>query len=360
MTPDVLVPARGGELLRHLPLLFRQLRRQDYFDRQIQVAKAAGRAGHPLAGEPDDAPVLCLGRDAKRDTPLQRGDGDLATEQGLVQRDRRLGAEVVPVAREEGVRLHADAQVEIARRAAARTGKAWPGEPDALPVADAPGDLAARPSRAAAVLARDLDGALGPLVRLGERDLDLGLHVLARSRARSRARPRPAEQIVGVGESAVADVAEQCPEEVREPGRVGAEGIRAGRPVVHAMEPPPATRLTAHARGVALPVRTHGVVALALGGIAEDLVGLVDLLEPALRLRLLVDVRVVLARELAVRLLDVLGGGVLSHPEDLVVVLVLDRHGGPPASAPAAGWAASGVPAPAAAGVRSAPGATAP
>src|SRR5256886_8739638 len=323
MTPDVLVPARGGELLRHLPLLFRQLRRQDYFDRQIQVAKAAGRAGHPLAGEPDDAPVLCLGRDAKRDSPLQRGDGDLATEQGLVQRDRQLGAEVVPVAREEGVRLHADAQVEIARRAAARTGKALTREPDALPVAAAHGDLDAEPSRAAAVVARDLDDALRPLVRLGEPDLDLGLHVLARSRARSRARPRPrpAEQIVGVGESAVADVAEQRPEEVREPGRVGAEGIRAGRPVVHPMESRPATRLTAHARGVALPIRTHGVVALALGGIAEDLVGLVDLLEAALRLRLLVDVRVVLARELAIRPLDVLGGGVLSHPEDLVVVL---------------------------------------
>jgi hypothetical protein len=76
----------------------------------------------------------------------------------------------------------------------------------------------------------------------------------------------------------------------------------------------------------ALPLRTDGVVALALLGIGEDLVGLVDLLEALLRLRFLVDVRVVLARELAVGLLDLLGARILRDAECLVVVLVLDRH----------------------------------
>src|SRR5439155_1811134 len=91
------------------------------------------------------------------------------------------------------------------------------------------------------------------------------------------------------------------------------------------MKSRPATRLTAHARGVALPVRTHGVVALALGGIAEDLVGLVDLLEAALRLRLLVDVRVVLARELAVRLRSEEHTSELQSRGHLVCRLLLEK-----------------------------------
>ena len=63
------------------------------------------------------------------------------------------------------------------------------------------------------------------------------------------------------------------------------------------------------------------VIRLALVGVRQDVVRLRDPLEALLRLLVaLVAVRVILARELAVGLLDLLVGGVLADPQLLVVV----------------------------------------
>ena len=77
---------------------------------------------------------------------------------------------------------------------------------------------------------------------------------------------------------------------------------------------------------------TDLVVLLALRGVAEDVVGGRDLLEALLGLGVaLVRVGMMLARELAVRLRDVLLGRALRDAERLVVVLLepfaLRRHG---------------------------------
>jgi hypothetical protein len=56
-----------------------------------------------------------------------------------------------------------------------------------------------------------------------------------------------------------------------------------------------------------LPVRAEPVVRAALLGILQDLVGLADFLEAGLGVGLLADVRVVLARQLAVGALDLVG-----------------------------------------------------
>jgi hypothetical protein len=73
------------------------------------------------------------------------------------------------------------------------------------------------------------------------------------------------------------------------------------------------------------------VVPLAKLRGGQHLVGLGDLLEPLLRFRVLVDVRVVGAGDLAVCALDVVRGGAGSHPEHLVEVTTYDG---------CAGWAA--------------------
>ncbi len=79
-------------------------------------------------------------------------------------------------------------------------------------------------------------------------------------------------------------------------------------------KPPPGPAPVANGPGA-------GVVLLALLGIAEHVVGLGDLLEARLRLLVVrVAVGVVLTRELAVGLLDLLGGRLLVDPERLVVV----------------------------------------
>ena len=59
---------------------------------------------------------------------------------------------------------------------------------------------------------------------------------------------------------------------------------------------------------------------LALLRVGEHLVGDPDLLEPLLRLRVRVDVRVQLTGETAVRLLDLLLGRVPPHAEYRVVI----------------------------------------
>src|SRR5256885_1855083 len=76
--------------------------------------------------------------------------------------------------------------------------------------------------------------------------------------------------------------------------------------------------------GVPLPVGTERVVAPALLGIGEDLVGFVDLLETGVLP--LVDVGVVLARELPVRGLDGLLVRAPVDAQNSIVVLVLNGH----------------------------------
>jgi len=62
------------------------------------------------------------------------------------------------------------------------------------------------------------------------------------------------------------------------------------------------------------------VVGGALFGVGEDLVGLVDLFHAFFGVRLLGDVRMVFARELAVGLLDFVGGRLARHAQRPVVV----------------------------------------
>ena len=100
---------------------------------------------------------------------------------------------------------------------------------------------------------------------------------------------------------------------------------------------------------VLAPVGAQFVVLAALVRVAEHLVGLVDLLEARLGgLVARVDVRVDLARELAVRLLDLLLGRGLRDAERGVVVL--EFHRSPPALQPQHLRSGARVPAPGAAG----------
>src|SRR4029079_1660197 len=78
------------------------------------------------------------------------------------------------------------------------------------------------------------------------------------------------------------------------------------------------------------------VVGRALLRILERLVGLGDLLEFILGARLLVHVRMVLLRELPVRLLDVVRARAARDPEDRVVILVL--HGSIRIGLPSVPW----------------------
>src|SRR2546427_3909885 len=249
MTPDVLVRPVLRQLARELALLFGELRRQHGPYRDVEIPKSAGRPRHALAGQPDRPPILRLRRDAQRHPALQRRHGDLRAEERFVQRDRQLRAQIVAVADEERMRAHANAHVNIARRPAALARAALTGEPDALAVAHAGGDLHVQSPGSPAVGARDLHRALRAPVGLGEADLHLGLVVLARSSSRAPSRARPAEDLLGrAADTAVACIAEQRAEEVREPPggiaeRIGGAVVDAnGRPAPPRLPPPPPGR----------------------------------------------------------------------------------------------------------------------
>src|SRR5207253_10382406 len=78
----------------------------------------------------------------------------------------------------------------------------------------------------------------------------------------------------------------------------------------------------------AFPIRAELIVLLALFGIAEDLVGLIDVLEIALGFLVVgIDVAMILARELAIGSFDLRLSRAALDAQDFIVIPEL--HGGP-------------------------------
>src|SRR6185295_14114925 len=182
------------------------------------------------------------------------------------------------------------------------------GQPEDGPVADSDGNVHVE---APALVERDAALGAPQQVLYGHRQL--GLDIAARHREPHTSSPAGAPC---PAENRGEEVAESAPILVE---RGGIDRTPFGAA--------PGRRCEVHP---ALPVRAERIVLGALVRIAQDLVGLVDLLEPlggpgALGGRL--KIRVMLARELAVDLLDLLRLRGARHTEHLVVVPKLHRHG---------------------------------
>src|SRR5581483_8790712 len=284
--------------------------------------------------------------------------------------------EVVALASEHRVRLHMNGDVQVARRAAALPGRALGLEPDALPVRDPGRDAhlhrpgGGGPAAAVADLAgvvHDQAPALAVAARLGEREgaalavadvpgadagradpgrrpglgagagarLARGLAGHPQRHGRAVDRLQETQRHLGLDVRAATGAGrrtaavEQAAEEVAHPAEpAGLRGRATAAEEVAEVEAAGAAR--AGTEAAVGEERAGLVVLLAPLGVGEHVVGLGDLLEALLGLAVaLVGIRVELAGELAVRLLDLGGGGVLGHPEDLVVVLlhiVLGAH----------------------------------
>src|SRR6185295_2749513 len=177
------------------------------------------------------------------------------------------------------------------------------------------------PLTAARIGERDLPGAA--LNRLFQRDLERRLGVAAGLGPEPWLSPEaPAAAPPAPGTTGP----EEHLEEVAEPPATAAAEaaeIEAAVAEVELGALPARRRRSGLAR--VLPRRAELVVLLALLRILQDLVGLADLLELELGLGVLVHVRVVLARQLPVRLLNVLLAGVFLDPQRRVIVLVVQR-----------------------------------
>jgi hypothetical protein len=176
--------------------------------------------------------------------------------------------------------------------------------------------------------AGDGEAALGAGDRLTERDTDLGVQVLAAAGAIRLAPPEevlhPLDATAAPGGAVPEEVAEDVSEvEPLHVGRATAPGeARAAAPVRRGIAVRPVglglLRVEAHLCGVL----AEFVVQLALVGIGEDLEGSAHLLELLLGgLVAGVHVRVVLARQLPVRLFDLVLAGAAGDAEQLVEVL---------------------------------------
>ncbi len=185
------------------------------------------------------------------------------------------------------------------------------GDPDARTVADAGRDADVHVARLAVV--RDRKTARRAAEGIFERQLDLLFDVapLARRPAASAASPRrPGARPLAAAEEGVEEIGERIG--VSEHAlhlfrRHRAESAAARSSAAAAVFDVPARRRAGARPGlfVRAPVRAELVVLLPLVGIAEHLVRLVDFLELRFGgLVTLIDVRMVLARELAERLLD--------------------------------------------------------
>jgi hypothetical protein len=218
---------------------------------------------------------------------------------------------------EQLVRPQADVDVQVAGRPAAQPRAAFARHAQALPVGGALGDA-------------HLGGPghpLGPALRAdlgeGQRDLDLGAAqqvVDARVQGDLHILPRHLQVLTAGAPAETTAARTQARQQVEQVhvAQIFKAAEAAARVTAETLAP-----IRRRTEILARLVRADLVVGGPLLGVLQDLVGLAHLLEALLGVLLLGHVRVVLARELAVRLLDVPLGGAALDAQDLVVVLVL-------------------------------------
>src|SRR5215471_2044894 len=304
--------------------------------KQIAVLGRFANNRHAVALEPEHLPVLR----GRRNLQAQRFSVDrlhvyLAAKNSCRQRNLHPSIQILTLALEVWMRRDADTQVQIAGGTTAAPRLAFAGNAHTRVVADPGGNsdvdrvrLTVQPHREAAQSA---------VVGVLKSELKLLFDVTSGTGARTRGAVRASTHIAA--ETSAATTTEKRLEEVGERAPVPEHlphFLFSHRPIAAASRLAPEAnvpaRLTAEACAagrhvfVRTPIRAELVVFFALLGIAKDLVRLVDLLE--LRLSSFVawiDVRVVLARQLPERLLQILVGGGLRDAQGGVVVL--EVHG---------------------------------
>src|SRR5947207_7739523 len=105
----------ASELFKQMLLLRRQVRRCDHFDDHMLIATSTAmynRHAHTL--ESEGAPALCASGNANhRCLPIDRRHLDFVAEGCLGEADRQLVVNIVALALEVRVRLHAQNDVQI-------------------------------------------------------------------------------------------------------------------------------------------------------------------------------------------------------------------------------------------------------
>src|SRR5256886_8523669 len=310
--------ADAAQLTQRLPLLLGQIGRNHDSDKDQLVAAASGpHMRDATTVDADRLAIMGPGRNVDVLGPVHRWDFHRVAQGSLCHAQGQLIDEVGTVSLQHRVRLDLDDDVEVTGGAPTRTDLAFTGEANLRPTIDAARDtdpyflFAGAVAAAAAGPARFLDDlALAVATRAGGDIDDLSedrlrrpphlagaaaLRAGLRRRARFRARSLAGRAGFGPRDGELALDAEdrfferqpQVGPQVGPPPRTGppaSGGCLAEEhveDVVDAAEPGATEVETGHALGAGM---AKAVIALPLGLVAQDLVGLVDFLEAGLGL----------------------------------------------------------------------------
>src|SRR5439155_4989673 len=348
------------QLLVHAALLMAQVGRHHHSDdADLIAAPAAAHVRYAQAVELDLLARLRARSELDGVLARHRRHGDRVAEHRLRDAHGKLVDDVLAAAHQLRVRLDSKAQVEVAAGAAAGADLALTGQAQRHVVVDAgrDGDLDHAPlldaTLAAAMGARIVDDvALAAAVRarghvghLAEDRLHGATHLTGTSTGRTlrRLRDQPRTRAAALSAHSGAGHVDRA---FRTEDRFLERDLDVHAQVIAALRsgasPPSGATAEEHVEeveggieGERTEVRRHPVggvpervVALPLLRVAEHRVGLADLFEALLGLLVpVVAVGVVLHRQLAVRRAQLLGGGVATDPEHLVVVALDGGHG---------------------------------
>src|SRR3984957_9842772 len=285
-------------------------RHQDQHHReQVALAAFGRRQAAPRQTQ------MPSGLGSGRDFELHRTTGGRhlhrSTQYRLPWCERQIQIQVVTAGTEQRVRSQADIQIEIAVASAIETLTPLARHPQSLPVAGAFGNARLEGvGHAVHLPLRVVLGHVqvkidfGDVIGIGYRDRHRDLIVLSRHRSLSTAATAAATQAL---------------EQLRQVQSFGGKGVvPRGLPVLL-----PVGRRPNLLSGPLLP---ELIVGGTLVGILESLVGLGHFLEFFFRAGFLGNVRMVLARQPPVSLLDLLFGGAALEPEDGVVIFVFHTN----------------------------------
>src|SRR6185312_1009956 len=343
-SPSLHRPLAGAELrfrrqlLEQLALTGRQGIRNHETDLGQQISFAASLLGEAATAQADLAARGGAGGDLHPHRAGGRLDLGLAAQRRFPGRDGDGRMDVRAVDLEARVRLDLHLEQQIARRAA-EPRRALAGEANLLTGAHARRNLhrqapalAGRGIREGDLLLAALHGFLD-----GEGERRLGVAAALRTALIAEAAEPPgAARRRSPPRAAGSATAKQHVEERAEPlatahASHAAEIVEIESAATVAVVNIPTRRNAAAARLPGpVPGRAILVVLLALVRVLENLVGLADLLELDLGLGVLVHVRMELARQLLVRLLDLVLRGILLDAQRGVIVLVVQCSAPPP------------------------------
>src|SRR5438552_10262038 len=313
------VEDRGlGKLLEQRALALARRGRHDDLDDREEVARSRMRFGQTAPGEPQLPAGMRSRRDLEAHRSAERGHLHARAENGLPRRERKIEEEIVAAHAKEPMRMQCDIEIQVAVASAVQPLASLAGQAQALAVGGALGNArfegpphAARETALVVLGDAQLQVHLGAAVGLFQRDVRRDLVVL------------PGHWNLAAAPSGAVHPARQAGEQIPQVDIVERERALAELPL------PPRGR----------PELLSGTMAaqLIVGGaffrVPQGFIGFAELLELRLGVALLGNVRMILSRELAVCVLDLLGARLAVDAHHAVVVLVFhpDSRPLPPA-----------------------------